>query len=79
MLLKTSAFQDLQEGVTAVAKKSLEGRIDGLAGAFRRTMVMKRTYLDQRVRRLNQQAFALVEEKVRPRRSLGGDSSGMGC
>lgn len=69
---ETFAFQDLQEDVTAVAKQTLEDLIDARAAAFRRDMEMKRTNLDQRVRCLNERAFALVENKVRTRRSLAG-------
>lgn len=78
-LLKTSAFQDLQDGVTAVAKLALEGLIDGQADTFRRAMETKRTHVDQRVRRLNERAYALVENEVRPPRSPRGDSSAIDC
>ena len=59
-------FQDLQEGVTAVAKLALEGFIDGQADSFRGAMEKDRTNLTQRVKHFNEKAFALVGNEVHP-------------
>lgn len=66
MPLKIPAFQELQGGVTAVAKQALEDRIDGHADAFRTTLEMDRKKLDETVRLLNERAYALVEQKEGP-------------
>ena len=72
MPLKTPTFQELQGGVTAVAKQALEDRIDGHADDFRTTVEMDRKRLDETVRLLNESAYALVEQEVGPPGVLAG-------
>lgn len=60
------------------AKEDLARTLDALANVYRTTMEMDREKVYQSVRVLNESAFALVEQKVRPR-SPRGDCSVIDC